>query len=243
MAVKLLVSVRNVAEAQDALRGGADIIDIKEPDNGSLGAASPAVIEDVARFVDAHRSATTVSAAMGEMTDGLDQPDNFALMSPAPSLYKAGLAGVLNNADSWQDSWAAFRRQRANLATNSQWVSVCYADYERANAPAPTTVLAEGSAFGSPVLLIDTFEKDSTDLLTWLSPAELQDLRDQTEKVGMQLAFAGRLTASRLPEILELRPDIVAVRGAACESGNRGSHVSSRCVRELKVQLDRRQHT
>ena len=34
---KLLVSVRDAAEAIDALAGGADLIDVKEPLAGSLG--------------------------------------------------------------------------------------------------------------------------------------------------------------------------------------------------------------
>ncbi|MEX0885938.1 MAG: (5-formylfuran-3-yl)methyl phosphate synthase, partial [Phycisphaeraceae bacterium] len=43
----LLVSVRNVAEARAAMAGGADVIDIKEPAAGALGAASPTTIQQV----------------------------------------------------------------------------------------------------------------------------------------------------------------------------------------------------
>ena len=38
---KLLVSVRDVSEAEAALAGGADWIDLKEPQAGSLGAVCP----------------------------------------------------------------------------------------------------------------------------------------------------------------------------------------------------------
>src|SRR5690606_38342384 len=44
---QLLVSVRNRAEALAALAGGADLIDVKEPWRGSLGAAPPHVMEEV----------------------------------------------------------------------------------------------------------------------------------------------------------------------------------------------------
>ena len=37
MMAKLLVSVRSADEAEVALEGGADIIDVKEPLHGSLG--------------------------------------------------------------------------------------------------------------------------------------------------------------------------------------------------------------
>src|SRR5262249_6225382 len=42
---RLLVSVRDVREAEAALAGGADLIDIKEPAHGPLGRADDAVIE------------------------------------------------------------------------------------------------------------------------------------------------------------------------------------------------------
>jgi uncharacterized protein (UPF0264 family) len=47
--MKLLVSVRNAEEARAALRGGADVIDVKEPDNGPLGMAGA---EAIAAVVD-----------------------------------------------------------------------------------------------------------------------------------------------------------------------------------------------
>ena len=40
---RLLVSVRSAAEAEVALGAGADLIDVKEPSRGSLGAADPAL--------------------------------------------------------------------------------------------------------------------------------------------------------------------------------------------------------
>src|SRR5690554_1200212 len=44
---RLLVSVRSPEEAEAALVGGADLIDVKEPAAGSLGRAADAVIEAV----------------------------------------------------------------------------------------------------------------------------------------------------------------------------------------------------
>ena len=61
---RLLVSVRSAAEAEAALRGGADVIDVKEPGRGPLGRADDAVIADVVRLVAGRRP---VSAALGEL--------------------------------------------------------------------------------------------------------------------------------------------------------------------------------
>ena len=45
----LLVSVRSAAEALAALAGGADVIDVKEPNQGSLGAADDDTISGCRR--------------------------------------------------------------------------------------------------------------------------------------------------------------------------------------------------
>ena len=48
---KLLVSVRSVAEARIALAGGVDLIDVKEPRRGSLGAADAGIIAEIVAHV------------------------------------------------------------------------------------------------------------------------------------------------------------------------------------------------
>ena len=52
----LLVSVRDAKEAQQAVSGGADVIDVKEPAHGALGAADPTVWSQVRRAIPADRS-------------------------------------------------------------------------------------------------------------------------------------------------------------------------------------------
>ena len=45
--MKLLVSVADVREARVAVRGGVDIVDVKNPAEGSLGAPAPGMIARV----------------------------------------------------------------------------------------------------------------------------------------------------------------------------------------------------
>ena len=99
MAVRLLVSVRNAAEAKAAADAGADIIDVKEPDRGSLGFADPSVIADVCRTIN---SRCPVSAALGEYSDwyqscGPPPAKGDILSGCAQQLtyVKLGLAGIL----------------------------------------------------------------------------------------------------------------------------------------------------
>ena len=60
----LLVSVRSAAEARAALLGGADLIDVKEPLRGSLGAADADRLREISEVVSGQ---LTLSAAWGEL--------------------------------------------------------------------------------------------------------------------------------------------------------------------------------
>src|SRR6478735_1969877 len=99
----LLVSVRSAAEALAALAGGADVIDVKEPNRGSLGAADDETISDIVRAVAGR---APVSAALGELVDLLGSQKGHVARTlvDGVSLFKTGLArcGSINN---WQTLW------------------------------------------------------------------------------------------------------------------------------------------
>ena len=62
--MKLLVSVVNKREALEAVKGGAHIVDVKNPKEGSLGANFPRVIRRVENVVPSH---VEVSATIGDL--------------------------------------------------------------------------------------------------------------------------------------------------------------------------------
>jgi len=64
---KMLVSVRNAAEARVAAGGGADFIDLKEPRAGALGGLPVAVIAAVVAALRRSGSTLPVSATIGDL--------------------------------------------------------------------------------------------------------------------------------------------------------------------------------
>src|SRR5262245_58070807 len=99
----LLVSVRSADEALAAVAGGADVIDIKEPNRGPLGAADHQTIADIVRAVD---NRAPVTAAMGELVDLLPMlsTNRCEPMPAGVALAKIGLSQCrsLNN---WRAHW------------------------------------------------------------------------------------------------------------------------------------------
>jgi uncharacterized protein (UPF0264 family) len=66
---KILISVTSIAEAQLALDNGADIIDLKDPSAGALGALPLPLIQEIVSHVNGRK---LVSATIGDL---IMQPD------------------------------------------------------------------------------------------------------------------------------------------------------------------------
>lgn len=224
---RLLVSVRSVEEAESALQGGADLIDIKEPDRGSLGCADCSIIERIVRTVNGRRP---VSAAMGELVD--HHTGNGELRCIGLTFVKWGLAGCQSVAD-WRRDLTQAQRQVARVSKGTQLVPVAYADARIAQGPGVDEVVAFACRNRAPALLIDTWNKQAgTNLLDWLSVAELAELRACCHRCGIQLALAGSLNRDAIVQLRAVEPDWFAVRGAACQHG-RTSAISAAKVRQL----------
>jgi len=235
---RLLVSVRNAEEAVLALRGGAALIDVKEPTAGSLGRANDQVVSEVLTLV---AGKVPVSAALGEWRDWGGQllhplTQGGSLLhpltqggSPGIAFLKWGLAGA---AADWADRLRDVRQQiESNTATRI--VYVAYADWQRAAAPCPGEVVRRAVLDRAAVLLVDTWCKDGTCLLDWLSVAELADLIAPCRTAGVRLALAGSLGPTEICRLQPLQPDWFAVRGAVCDRRERGGLLLLERVEQL----------
>lgn len=219
----LLVSVRDAAEAVQALAGGADVIDVKEPRRGALGPASPETWSEVVATVGGRRP---VSVALGELL--WDDVEDRAAEAVGVQFAKIGLHDCQGTdwVARWQAAWSALPR-------GVERVAVAYADWKAAKAPRPDEVVAAAGPAGCRWLLVDTYFKSMGDLLTWLPPADLAAFVERAQQAGLAVVLGGSLSASTIPQILPLGPRWIAVRGAACPGG-RLTSVSADSIRELR---------
>lgn len=224
----LLVSVRSPAEADAAVRGGAAIVDVKEPHAGPLGRAEPQVAAEIAVAIGG-RTAWTL--ACGEWRDGADVIARhldavrglLGDRGTLPAAIKAGLAGMAGR--SWRPLLTTF--------ANAPWatVAVAYADWDRAESPDPCDVIAAAATAGCGAVLVDTFDKAGPGLLAARSRSVIADWVSRALAAGMPLALAGRIAAADLPVVRDLGPDIVGLRTAACAGGRLGT-VDEHLVRQ-----------
>jgi uncharacterized protein (UPF0264 family) len=224
----LLVSVRSVAEAAAALAGGAAVIDVKDPNRGSLGRAAETDMRAIIDFVAGRR---LVTIALGELCEEPIPPRLQAV-----GLAKWGLAG-LGSDPRWRSALADAGERLSATCQGCRPVAVAYADWEEASAPHPSDVCAFACERRWPALLIDTHHKDGCNLLHWMQPRDLSAIIQRCRSAGVRVALAGSLGPDQIASLAHLDPDWFAVRGSACESSDRTTAISVRRVRALANQL------
>ncbi len=226
----LLVSVRDATEAKQALIGGADIIDVKEPMHGSLGMANPTAIRAIADVLSPSDQHPPLSIAVGEATEWASR--DVADQLTCCEFAKLGLAG-LGNAN-WQKEWQHARESASKLLANRHWVAVAYADHCEANSPTIHDIADEAIRIGAAGFLIDTYTKGRGGLLEFVSPAALSELIERMHEADLFVALAGQVTEQSLPNLLPLQADVIAIRTAACRGGDRNGHVDAEAIQAFK---------
>jgi len=226
----LLISVRSADEVVDALAGGADWIDLKEPSAGPLAAVDARVARQAVETLARRR---TMSAALGELRDWDCGATRELLAIAGISVVKLGLAGCAQLGD-WQQQWQAVAEDAAEQ--NKQLVAVIYADWQRVAAPAPEEILDLAQLNSCNHLLIDTCDKSVGSTLDHLSASELKSIQHKASQVGMKFVVAGSLSLKLLSQLPLDIIDMVAVRGAVCR-GDRTTKVDAELVKLFRQAL------
>ena len=228
----LMVSVQDAAEAIQALRGGADIVDVKDLQEALVGSAQPGVVKEVRETVPPDRHA---SVTLGVVPG---QPGTVAM-----AVYTAGVLNAtsvkVGFVDTDYDTAVAVLQasRRALTGFDTKLIGSLFADnalYDGLDPHRMVELARDGECDG---FLIDTLTKDGRNLFDFMSEDDLRDLVFQGKELGMSTALSGHLRADNLDELARINPDIVGVRGAVCAKGDRGKGVHWEAVAEFKRQL------
>jgi len=218
--MKLLVSPLDVEEAKTAVNGGADIIDVKNPAEGSLGGQYPWIIREIKKITPAGRE---ISAAVCDSVE-------------KPGLITQALLGVLNlgvdyaKIGLYKPSSVAAVRELIKLLCNvksefgftkSRIVIAGYADWMRVGSINPMLLPSVTEGLDVSVLMIDTFIKDGKSTFDFLSIDQLKKFVLECENKGFQTAIAGKIMENHLSTVKTLGYDILGVRSLVCEGGDR----------------------
>lgn len=215
----LLASVTSATEAELALDAGADIVDLKNPAAGALGALPAETIRDIVGRVAGRR---TLSATVGDL------PMEAALVDAAVARM-AGLGvdivkvGIFGGGDCDGCLAALGRHAQAGV----RLVAVLFADQH------PDFGLVERARMlGLTGIMLDTADKKGGGLRRHLSQSQLAEFVTRAHAAELLCGLAGSLGAADIPALLPLRPDYLGFRGALCRAG-RTTALDPVLVREI----------
>ena len=222
--MKVLISPISTKEAVLAWKCGTDIIDIKNINEGSLGASFPWIIREVISEVPGRD--IVFSATLGDLPH---KPGTAALaalgaVSCGVKYVKAGLHGSKNVAEGTELMRAVVRTCKEH-DPNVIVVTAGYADYQRFGGLSPQDLVSIAAASESDMVMVDTFIKDGKNLFDALNEEQLTEFIDTAHSKGLKVALAGSVRAEHLEPLARMGADVVGVRGAVCSGYDRGTTI------------------
>ena len=217
----MLASVSSPEEALTARMHGADIIDLKDPSSGALGALPVAT---VAAVVEALSGDCPTSATTGDL-----QADARQVAQAAQAMAASGVdfvkIGLFED-----DAPAAFLRALApgsNLGARA--VLVMFVDREPDFALLPVVEQA-----GFHGVMLDTADKHAGGLRDCLPPTVLARFVREARSLGLMSGLAGALRVDDVAPLLSLAPDLLGFRTALCGAGGRTAGIEAQAVRRVR---------
>jgi hypothetical protein len=223
--MQLLVSPRDIPEARKSLT--ADIIDVKKPSEGSLGANFPWVIREIKSL-----STKPVSAAIGDFDykPGGASLAAYGAACSGADYIKVGL--MFDGIDKASDLIESVVKAVKDEFPKKRVVISAYSDYLRLGSISPFDMAPLVREAGADLAMIDTGIKDGKSTFDFMDEATLTRFTWKNHDLGIGTAIAGALKMEDIPMLKRINPDIIGVRGMVC-GGDRNASIREELVQKL----------
>ncbi len=217
----MLASVNSMAEARLVLSAHVDIIDLKQPALGALGALD---IDTVTQIVAGVNGRCPVSATIGDMP-----------MQPAP-VFNAVKAMTETGVDYVKigffpgDDWhGTVKRLSALTVQNNALIAVLFADTQP-----ELNILDLLKEAGFKGVMLDTMNKHQGSLTLQMTKMEIAQFVTQAKARQLICGLAGSLRLEDIAGLMSYRPDYLGFRGALCRQHNRVGQLNEQAVATIR---------
>ncbi len=220
----MLASVNSLAEALLVLNAEVDIIDLKQPEQGALGALE---VADVKKIVAEIAGRCLVSATIGDLPM---QPE--LVFNAVKAMSETGV-DYIKIGFFPGDDWQGTVNKLAELTgQNHALIAVLFADTQFDFAIIKLLKVA-----GFKGVMLDTMNKQSGALLQVMSMAKIVGFIAQVRKLELMCGLAGSLRLEDIPVLLPNKVDYLGFRGALCQAGNRVGQLNKQAVMQIKESI------
>lgn len=228
--MQLLVSPSSIEEAKSSL--SADIIDVKKPSEGSLGANFPWIVRGIKEIA----GKKPVSAAIGdnEYKPGTAALSAYGAAHAGADYIKVGL--MFDGDNRAREVIEAVTTAVKREFPEKYVVIAAYADFARMGTISPLAISSLVADAGADIAMIDTGIKDGRSLFEFMDEETLARFTARNRELGLQTALAGSLKFEDLDALKRINPEIIGVRGMVC-GGDRSTTVRAELVEKAMTML------
>ena len=215
--LNILLSVKNIIEIQNIINY-ADIVDLKNPKIGALGAWKKT---DIILALRKFKTKKIISATLGNIKNLKILEKKFAEYDELGLDYiKIGC--FFNSINELKDLISMIKKKNKQTKIVLVFFAENYKLLNQLNSN--WNILLKGNIKN---ILIDTLNKKKEGLLKSIKINFLELTIKNAKKIGIGVGLAGKIKFSELTKIKNLKPQIIGFRSAICEKKHRSSEVSS----------------
>ena len=208
---KILTSIKSLTEIRLVLKKGVDVIDFKDPSNGSLGALAT---KQISLFLKSIPSNQLTSSTIGDIEDIKTIREKVVMLSKTNiDFIKIGFF--------FDYTKIKILKNLKKLAKNKKIIAVLFAD----NKP-NLNLIREIKKIQFDGILIDTKNKKNGNLRNYLSTKKLKNFIKVSKKQNLSIGLAGSLNIKDIDPLIRLKPDYLGFRGALCMAKKRKDNIS-----------------
>ena len=216
--MKVLISIRSFEELLPAIEGGADIIDLKNPSEGSLGASFPWLIKKIRNYGNNF----TLSVAIGDMPN---LPGTAALAASGAAMCGVDIVKVgLFGPTSFNEGVTLLKsvvKATKDINQNILVVGAGYADFKLFHGIKAMDIPAVCKSAGADVAMLDTYIKDGRKLFDFIDSEQLREFVNKAHEFELLAALAGSIQPRDINTLHDLGADVTGFRGAVCSGSDR----------------------
>ena len=217
---KMLASVNSVTEALLVLNAQVDIIDLKQPASGALGALDTDLVFEI---VEKIAGRCPVSATVGDLPM---QPE--LIFNAVKAMAETGVdyvkIGFFPDGDSF-----AIAEKLSELAKTYSLIAVLFADTQ----PDFSLIPALKSA-GFTGVMLDTMNKQQGSLTQVMTKTDIVRFVNLAKTKSLICGLAGSLKLADIDALLPLQADYLGFRGALCVGQHRTGQLHPATIAQIK---------
>lgn len=217
----MLASVTSLNEAVLVLKEGVDIIDMKNPYKGALGALETTLVSNIVNSVN---GLIPTSATIGDV-----EPDDPDLSRYIYDMANTGVdyvkVGLFSNLPS--DTFIQVINESARH--NIKLIVVLFA--ENLSSLDLLKGLMNSNIKG---LMLDTKNKSDKNLCSLINKQLLGEFIRIAKSYGLLTGLAGSLRYENIVPLLDIRPDYLGFRGALCSGHNRVQSIDPVQIKKIR---------